>query len=157
MMTRTVRFSATCLVLLVAGCSREGIEPAPQAPRGYPLIEPAPQAPRGYPFPPGSEIVSMQARSLAPYVSEFRGAEELEIPKERWQEVLDALNPSEKDSNPADWEHLCVLQIETRRGESHCIWMFSTARGPGAFKVGKQYYRGGETARLIKAIAASSR
>ena len=74
-----------------------------------------------------------------------------------WSLIRAAMLPAEKDEDPAKWEGLGRIDVETRSGQSLRISLYQTGRGPGAFAVGKTvktrvYYRGGRSANLRKAL-----
>ena len=90
-------------------------------------------------------------------LAEREGAE-FDVPNNYWRDTLAALSPSRYDPHPAEWVWLGGLHITTKQGESHSVLLF-WAPHPGAFKVGKTYYRGGDSdelrAVLEKACAES--
>ena len=74
-----------------------------------------------------------------------------------WSLIRAAMLPAEKDEDPAKWEGLGRIDVETRSGQSLRISLYQTGRGPGAFAVGKTvktrvYYRGGTSAALRRAL-----
>ena len=122
-----------CLLLLAAGC-------------GNPSS-----------LPPTSEIESMRG---VVYDTDAGKKAEFAVAPEHWPAINGALLPATRDSNPAKWVSVGKLDIGKRGGGRCTVWLFKTSGGPGAFAVGEDwdhrvYYRGGESAKLLAALATA--
>lgn len=107
----------------------------------------------GYVFPPLSEIATV----------EFRGHNwgvfpDFAIPESSWEELLEALSPSQRDPRPAPWIALGDIWITTRSGDKHYVALYSVAgESVGAFSAGRSEdshcaYRGGNSEQLMRTL-----
>jgi hypothetical protein len=69
-----------------------------------------------------------------------------------WQAIRRHMLPAETDPKPALWEGLAEVKILKKDGKSVRIVLWKPATGSGAFSVGGDYYRGGDSDKLLKAI-----
>ncbi len=116
------------------------------------------------PLPPAPEIEDMasEIEDMRAVLDASRSAGNVEftVPREHWSAVTDALLPATRDDSPAKWLMVGKLKIATLGGGRRTVWLFSTDSGPGAFAVGEDsdhrvYYRGGESAKLRRALDAA--
>ena len=86
-----------------------------------------------------------------------------QVPREHWNAIFSALQPAQRDHNPAKWVGLGELEFKLVSGGSYLVWMYSLAdREPGAFSAGptfesRVYYRGGNSSDLERALAEASK
>jgi hypothetical protein len=112
------------------------------------------EPPEAYEFPAASDIVSMEAELFTE-----ENESKFMVPSELYDDILAALSPSQLDPNPAKWVVLGSLEIRTVDGKSISVDLFDLHDDPvGAFKAGltpepRKYYRGGNSARLKRALA----
>ena len=109
----------------------------------------------GFQFPPIAEIAGMTLRHVT---SRPPGDPDLEVRKELWPRILNALTPSQRDLSPAKWKLLGELEITTQRGDRIQVNLYAPGEGIGAFSAGpdwdsRKYYRGGDTAQLKQVLS----
>ena len=101
----------------------------------------------GYPFPPASDIgkITLRGYFVAPQIKPVS----FEVSPDDWDELLDALKPSESDWSPAKCQVLGDLDIQTKSGSQIYVGLYSTSTKLGAFSAGptfetRKYYPGRE-------------
>ena len=109
----------------------------------------------GFQFPPIAEIAGMKLRHVP---SRPLGDPDLDVRRELWPRILNALTPSQRDHSPAKWKVLGELEITTQRGDRIQVNLYASGERIGAFSAGpdwdsREYYRGGDTAQLTQALA----
>jgi hypothetical protein len=116
----------------------------------------------GFAFPDVAEVASIQI--IKYHTPETGSVEDRHLPIQIWPEVLEALSPSEYDSDALKWEVLGELRITEKNGETIFVALFDL--GPdrlGAFNAGgeawhtRTYFRGGNSSRLKAAITKAIR
>ena len=77
-----------------------------------------------------------------------------QVPKEHWQGLLNALQPSELDLHPIPWVVMGIMRIQTKNGQQICI-----AFGEGVFCAGdkpwsptRKYFITGKSTELAAAL-----
>ena len=106
------------------------------------------------PLPDVSEIDQVRATVFLP---EQRVPIKFEIPKDFLPRIWAAVQPAKRDPVPAKWVVLGDLTVTSKDGRQLQIFLFKTGHRPGAFAVGptwedRDYYRGGDSAALEKAL-----
>ena len=71
---------------------------------------------------------------------------------EDWKEIRPHMLPARIDPKPALWGGLADATIIRKDGNSLKVKMWIPVSGPGAFSVEGKYYRGGDSAKTLKAI-----
>jgi hypothetical protein len=71
---------------------------------------------------------------------------------EDWKEIRLHMLPAKIEKNPALWEGLADATILKKDGQSLRVTLWIPATGSGAFSVGGDYYRGGDSSKIFKAI-----
>jgi hypothetical protein len=109
------------------------------------------------PLPNLSEIERMQATIPD---GPPRGSVVFDVPRSHWQAIYSAMQPAHKDEHPAKWVSPGDLNLTLKGGESFYIGLYyvDADLGSGAFSAGptfekRVYYRGGNSAKLEKALA----
>jgi hypothetical protein len=102
------------------------------------------------PFAEASEIESMEASGVN--VGLGGRQQTFQVPPEHWDLILAALLPAQQDDHPAKWESFGALDVKRSGGASDHINLFVTGTDPGAFSIGRTYYRGGNSTDLAKAV-----
>ena len=118
-----------------------------------------------YSLPPLGEIKSMKVLKFCDIHDPNLGMNftledkaEIEVAKEDWKDICDAISPSDYDPHPLTWQCIGTMEIQTRRGERYWLGLFWLYKDPvGAFCVGRTskdrtYRRGGNSAQLIRAL-----
>lgn len=85
---------------------------------------------------------------------------QFEVPRKYWPRTWAAMQPAVRDYSPAKWRVLGDLAITTGHAASFYIGMYTVPRALGAFSCGptfeeRVYYRGGNSAKLKKALTAA--
>jgi hypothetical protein len=142
---RALRLATLLPILLcIAGCHG-----------GSPAVVHHPES--GYAFPDPKDIRSIEIRwDLR---SEWRNRT-FYAPKDHWAIILSCLTPSERDPRPMKWEAIGSILIRTTEGNQCWVGLFDTFEDLGAFAAGptiedREYYRGGNSAKLKAAIQAA--
>ena len=116
------------------------------------------QRPEVAPLPVDDDVHSIAASVV---MGSDSGQVDFQLPLSHWPRVRAALEPSTRDYHPAGWVHRGVLQITTKSQRAVIVLLFDTfSDQPGAFAVGptverRVYYRGGDSDRLVKELAAA--
>lgn len=113
--------------------------------------------PKSNPIPNVAEITSLR---FSVWDSASQQAVSLEIPREHWQSILQALLPATVDPRPTKWIEVGIMDITTKSGEPLWFRLGEMPRGPGAFATysrqsGSVYYRGGNSRELKAALQAA--
>ncbi len=86
-----------------------------------------------------------------------------QVPREHWNAIFSALQPAQRDDNPAKWVGLGELEFKLACGDSYLVSLYSLEDSePGAFSAGptwesRVYYRGGNSSELERALAEASK
>jgi len=118
-----------------------------------------------YSLPRLSEIKSMKVLQFCDFHQTKPGAEitvevkpEIEVVKEDWKDIYDALSPSDYDPHPATWMGLARIEIQAKNRKRYHLDLYNLLDDPiGAFSIGptferRTYRRGGNSAQLIRAL-----
>ena len=111
-------------------------------------------------LPDAADIRSLNA-ILYDREKDAKGA--FQVPREHWNAILSALQPAQRDGNPAKWAGLGELEFKLASGGSYIVWLYSLDDSePGAFSAGptfesRVYYRGGNSSDLERALAEASK
>ncbi len=106
------------------------------------------------------EVTEISAMKATYYDGEEHQKIQFWVPKDRWDNIFDALLPAELDTDPAAWQVLGQLDIALNNGHPFVVMLFSLREGMGAFASGdtierRVYYRGGDSIKLKEALRAA--
>ena len=83
------------------------------------------------------------------------------VPQAHGQAIYDALAPARIDRTPANWQMLGRLRLACIDGKTFDLGLYLISEGPGAFSIGNHpdrvYYRGGDSAKLQRAVMTAVR
>jgi hypothetical protein len=99
-------------------------------------------------LPTAAEVKSVTIKCHHPKLDDA----EFEATAGDWGEIRSHLLPADDDPKPSKWIGLGDVTIVKKDGRSIQIAIYKTSSGPGAFSIGKDYYRGGDSSKLMKAI-----
>ena len=111
-------------------------------------------------LPDAADIRSLNASF---YDREKGATVAFQVPREHWKAIFSALQPAQRDGNPAKWVGLGELEFKLASGDSYLVWLYNLADSePGAFSAGptfesRVYYRGGNSSDLERALAEASK
>jgi hypothetical protein len=111
----------------------------------------------GFAFPDQDQIRSIVIDSFFPIGT----LDAVEVPREHWASVLNALQPSQVDYFPMKWAVMGDMRIQTTSGKTIYVQLFGVSHAKlGAFTAGEDgsrqtYYRGGNSDELEAAIGAA--
>jgi hypothetical protein len=111
-------------------------------------------------LPDAADIRSLNASF---YDREKNAKVEFEVPREHWNAIYSALQPAQRDGNPAKWAGMGELEFKLASGDSYLVSLYSLDDSePGAFSAGptfesRVYYRGGNSSDLERALADASK
>jgi hypothetical protein len=118
-----------------------------------------------YSLPPLSEIKGMKVLHFCDFHQTKPRVEiaveekpEIEVAKEDWKDIYDALSPSDYDPHPATWMYLATIEIEAKNRKRYRLDLYNLFDDPiGAFSIGptferRTYRRGGNSAQLIRSL-----
>jgi len=112
----------------------------------------------GYQFPELSDISNMEVSGWIEEGGTVEQAKNFDALEESWADIIAALSPSAIDPQPAAWQGLGELRIQTTQGEDVWVELWSSEdAATGAFSAGPsfetaKYYRGGNTTQLRRAL-----
>jgi hypothetical protein len=108
------------------------------------------------PLPEAKQVKTISIKFDHPKLDDV----EFDATAEDWEAIRSHLLPAEIDPKPALWEWVASVKIVTKGGQPFSLELYTPSSGPSAFSSGKKsderlYYRGGNTAAMVRAVTAA--
>ncbi len=108
------------------------------------------------PLPDVTQVKSISIKFDDPKLDEV----EFTAATEDWAAIRASLLPAHVDEMPASWEWAASVDLTLMDGQPFRVELYTPSKGSGAFAAGKTfksrvYYRGGNTAAMLKAVTAA--